>query len=224
MTLTAPELQRGNGEPTNRSEAAPAPDVRDRSIAFRLPHGLLSARFGLTIGAALVAGLVALLAINTSLAAGAIEVTGTQSTLARTTERQQALQLEVDQLSSPAALQQAALTMGMVPAAAPAFLDPTTGAIAGALAKADAAGAPQMNAQQVTPPAPAASSGPAAAPDNSRGAGLEPEAQLVMPPDPGADGAVVTRPPVVLPAEPPTGPPIDEAPSGDAAALVSGTP
>ena len=111
---------------TVRRPSRPGPPA-PVSVAFRLPHGLTSIRFGLLIGAILVAGLVAMLAVNTSLAAGAIELGGLESALARKTEQQQALGLEVEELSSAESLQARAIALGMVPAPAPAFLDPATG-------------------------------------------------------------------------------------------------
>ena len=189
MTATA-ELT----DVSERIDSAPAQaPAQERPPAFRLPHGLTSTRFGLLIGAILVAGLVALLAVNTSLAAGAIELGGLQSTLARTTEQQQALDLEVEDLSSTQSLQAKAISLGMVPAAAPAFLNTATGKLSGALVPAQAGTAPKTGAPMVTVPDPKPTPTPSAS-SGATSSGVEPPATLVMPPDPGADGATVTRP------------------------------
>jgi len=188
-----------------------APDKRPL-----LPHGLVSARFGVLIGALLVGGLIAMLAVNTALAAGAIQLSGIQSTMARQTERQQALAIEVEGMSAPATLQRSAVGLGMVPAAAPAFLDPATGTISGALVPAKAGSAPSTDSPQVTLP------DPEPIPVAPEG---EPEAHLVMPPDRGSDGASVTvTAPAAATATDPTG--LDQQPtrapdqSSDNAALV----
>lgn len=204
-------------------EVAPAPEVGEDSRGvrsrLRLPHGLKSAKFAGAVGLILAAGLVGLLIVNTSLAAGAIKLSGLESKLARAVEQQQALDVEVEGLSSPAALQVAASALGMVPATTPAFLDPATGAVSGSLGPAVAPAKPFAPAPQYAPvpgQTPAAADGSDEAPQPSGASPApNPSASPSAPADPGPDGAVVIQPsPTPSPAPSPT------PAAGDSATVV----
>ena len=192
----------------------------DQSSVFRLPHGLASWRFGMIVGCILAVGLVTLLAVNTSLARAAIELSGLESTLARQTEAQQALAASVEEMSSPASLQQAAVDLGMVPAAAPAFLDPATGRVSGAMTPAVAPAKPPVQAPQVTAVTPTPTPEPSAA---ARPGPAQPTPSPVptaaAPVDPGVDGATITRPEDAAVGPTPAATPAPPA-RGDSANLV----
>ncbi len=195
-----PSHASASSEPPTAGDGDPAP----ARPGFRMPHGLASGRFALTVGLLLAVGLVSLLAINTSLAAGAITLGGLESSLARKTEERQALHVAVEGLSSPAALQQTAIALGMVPAAVPAFLDPATGVVSGELTAAVAPPEPPVPAPQVIlpPPPPPPPPTPSAGPGPSSGAARPsptPSAPVTapLPVDPGADGAVLSRTEVI---------------------------
>lgn len=217
-------------EPTAPGGAAP------RRHTLRLPHGLKSARFGLAVALILAAGLVSMLIVNTSLAGDAIELGGLEAKLARANERHEALEAEVDALSSPGALQLAASGMGMVPATAPAFLDPATGTVSGALDPAAPlekpfAPAPQVAAPPQPAPAPTAAPTDAPQPSGASPAAVAPRSPSpAAPADPGADGAVIVAPspapspassaaPTPTPA--PTPSPAPAPAGGDSATVVA---
>ncbi len=196
-----------------------------RRHRMRLPHPLASGRFVLMVGAILAAGLVALLAVNTSLAAGSITLSGMETSLARQSERQQALETAVEGLASPAALQQAAVDLGMVEATSPAFLDPATGSLTGELIAATQPAKPRTQAPQVAQPEPTATPTPTATP---RAGTLPPPAALptptpsptpTVPADPGQDGATVPGAAVPAPGPPTPAVPQPAAPTGDGATL-----
>jgi hypothetical protein len=205
-----------------------APPEAAHQHRLHLPHGLASWRFAVIVGGLLAAGMVALLTVNTSLAAGSITLSGLESDLARKTEQQQALEGAVEALASPFALQQSAIALGMVPSGPPAFLDPATGTLSGALEPAPAAEPPGAPAPQVTEPEPepepepALTAGPPpgaplpAAPDRVQ---TTPTPEPLPTPDPRSDGARLPSPeqpepaPSAVPSPAPT-------PSGDGAAIV----
>jgi hypothetical protein len=217
--------------------AAPAPDpapvARDTGARLRLPHGLASWRFAVIVGGILAAGLVALLTVNTSLAAGSITLRGLESDLARATERQQALQTTVESLSSPLSLEQAARELGLVPSSSPVFLDPATGRLSGALEPAPAAAeepvpAPQVAAPEPPPaeaPEPDAAANPSANPSDlpyplpapSQTPAPTPSTTPSASAEPLGDGA---RLPGSQPTPAPT--PSPPPPRGDGAAILPG--
>ena len=83
------------------------------------------------IAALLVGGLLALLVVNNSLAAGSFDRARLKAERTLLFEQEQALNQEVLALSSPAMLRREAGRLGMVPAASSAFLDVSTGRILG---------------------------------------------------------------------------------------------
>lgn len=205
----------------------PAPVAQGTGTRLRLPHGLASWRFAVVVGGILAAGLVALLTVNTSLAAGSITLGGLESDLARATERQQALQTSVESLSSPLSLEQAATGLGLVQSSSPVFLDPATGRLSGVLEPAPAAAkqsapAPQVTAAEPTPetvPDPDAnpSALPYPLPTAAPTAVPAPSASPSAPAEPLGDGA---RLPGSQPTPTPT--PAPSPPRGDGAAILSG--
>ncbi|MDQ1295570.1 MAG: hypothetical protein QG608_3455 [Actinomycetota bacterium] len=80
---------------------------------------------------ALVAGLVALLLFNVSLAHGSYALRDRQREQTELLERRQALQEEISQLEAPQTLEQRARTLGMVPDPRAVFLDPDHGVVRG---------------------------------------------------------------------------------------------
>jgi len=80
---------------------------------------------------ALVAGLVALLLLNVSLAHGSYALRDQQRKQTELLERRQALQEEIARLEAPQTLEQRARGLGMVPDPRAAFLDPDDGSVRG---------------------------------------------------------------------------------------------
>ena len=224
---------RGGGEGATASAGeggAATPPVEARHHRLHVPHGLASWRFAVIVGALLAAGMVALLTVNTSLAAGSITLSGLESDLARKTEQQQALEGAVEALASPFALQQSAAALGLVPAGSPAFLDPDTGKLSGALEPAPAANRPESPAPQVTEPEPEPEPAPAPTAEPPPGAPLPtapdrvqttPTPEPLPTPDPRSDGARLPSPEQSGPEPAPTAIPSPiPTPSGDGAAIV----
>ena len=125
---------RGRGR-TGTESARPVPRRRVSSLPFlALIAGLLGA------------GLLALLMINNSLAAGSFEQARFKSDSILLGEQEQALRQEVERLSSPTRVREAAREAGLIPAATTAYFDVSTGQILGvplpAGVGADIAGAP----------------------------------------------------------------------------------
>ncbi len=83
------------------------------------------------IAALLVGGLMTLLVVNNSLAAGSFERARLKAERTLLFEQEQALNQTVLALSSPTMLRKQARRLGMVPAASSAFLDVSTGKIFG---------------------------------------------------------------------------------------------
>ena len=171
-------LSRHHRPSGGRSGAAPVEPPMAQSQPVP-PDGIAGGRFALVVTLILGAGLVAALSINTSLAAGTLELTDLEYDLARAEEQRQALELEVEALSSPQQLQAGAIALGMVPATSPVFLDPASGALLGDLAPAEAPEAPMAQTPQVGLP-PGAEDDPAA---------IEPtESEAGVAADPGTAG------------------------------------
>lgn len=206
-------------------EQEPTESGQGVSSRLRLPHGLKSAKFAAAVGLILAAGLVGLLIVNTSLAAGAIKLSGIESKLARTIEQRQALEVEVEGLASPAALQVAAAALGMVPATSPVFLDPATGTVHGALGPAEAPAEPFVPAPQFAArpePTAIASPGPTDGPQPSGASpGPVPSVTPTPPADSGPDGASVVQPTSSpSPSPSPSAATTPELPDGDSATVV----
>jgi hypothetical protein len=168
------------------------------------PLGGSGVRFAAVVGSLLLVGLVALLAVNTSLAAGAIRLSDLQLDLNRKQDDVQAAALEVEELSSPQSLQQAAYDLGMVPVHAPVFLDPATGQLQGAPLPAAPAAGPQVQAPQIRP--------------------LPTPTPTPTPSGPAGDGAVLPILPVPTLAPTAPGAAPSPVPTGDAAVLPPPVP
>lgn len=107
---------------TARSPLTVVPAVEGRSS--RVPF------VALVVGV-LVAGLVGLLVLNTSLQRGAYVVTDLRAQAADLSLRQQNLQLTVAELHAPQRVAEEALALGMVSNDSPAFLSLSTGNVIG---------------------------------------------------------------------------------------------
>ena len=136
MTTTAPPTPGRLRRPTRRH---PDPDAveRDRGPQVTRPTGSATGRrvsslpfLGLIAGL-LAAGLLGLLIINNSLAAGSFEQARLRSDQILLGEQEQALRQEVERLSSPTRVREAAREAGLVPAATTAYFDVMTGQILG---------------------------------------------------------------------------------------------
>lgn len=106
-----------------RVRALPSGDAARRSV------GSLS--FVLLVCGLLAGGLLSLLMVNNSLAAGSFEQARLRADRTLLGEQEQALTKEVERASSPTQLRAAAKFLGMVPAATTTYVDLTTGRILG---------------------------------------------------------------------------------------------
>jgi len=108
----------------------------------------------------LLAGLLAVLFLNMSLAEGAFKVHELQRSAGELSDYEAALEQQLTAVSSPAALAAQASRLGMVPAEAPAFLRIDDGAVLGVAepASADATFSvvvkPPAKPRPVVPPTP----------------------------------------------------------------------
>ncbi|MBC2877062.1 MULTISPECIES: FtsB family cell division protein [Streptomyces] len=157
-----------------------------------LPVGTGGARrtpFVLLVVVLLGSGLIGLLLLNSALNQGSFELSRLQRKTTELTDRQQALQQEVDQLAAPDALERRARELGMVPGGSPAFLNPD-GTVSGVPAPAPEAGAapgdggPDPAAYR--PPAPAPVPAPVPSPVPAPG---PPAAEPAPSPAPAAPSA-----------------------------------
>lgn len=127
---TAPSSRRAVRRPiagrSGARSAAPAQPQRAEST-----RSIASLPFVLGIAGLLAGGLVALLMINNSLAAGSFERARVRADATLLAEQEQALNQEVERLSSPTRLRQAAKDLGLIPAAATAYVDLADGRILG---------------------------------------------------------------------------------------------
>lgn len=124
---------------TARSTPASAANLvgaADRARALRLVVARRStaarAPFVVAVVLSLGAGLLGLLVLNTALAQDAFALHSLQVNGHVLADREQALQREVADLQSPAALAARATALGMVPGGSPAFLRLPDGAVLGA--------------------------------------------------------------------------------------------
>ncbi|MCH9817228.1 MAG: hypothetical protein K0U64_12410 [Actinomycetia bacterium] len=181
--VTAPDQSRKRGRGRNRRRNPDAGQA-GRSRTSRPPRqasgvkGLprlkwKSAPFAGLVAALLAAGLVALLLVNNSLAAGSFEQASLKAEKTLLFEREQGLNQEVLALSSPTQLRLSARQLGMVPAATTVYLDLLTGQIRGVPKPAKGAAAPAP-ANPAAPAAPAPAAPAPAAP-------VAPDTQAVPP-------------------------------------------
>ncbi len=120
--------------PTPHPERAAARGRRQSPLTL-VPAGQADARrapFIAVVVVLLVAGLLSLLMLNTVLARGAFTLHSLKVQDRVLTDREQALQREVERLRAPQNLAAAAIKLGMVPSGPPAFLRLPDGAVLGA--------------------------------------------------------------------------------------------
>jgi hypothetical protein len=153
-----------------RSAAAEAPAVRRR---------LTSLPFLVLVAALLAVGLVTLLMVNNTLAAGSFDQARLRAEQVQLFEQEQALRQDVERLSSPTRLRQQAHTQGLIPAATTAYIDLETGRILGT---------PVAAGQPLTPGVTATDPATGAAIDPATGAPVDPAAPPATT-DPAAAGA-----------------------------------
>ena len=116
----ARSLRGASSLPRPRLAVVPAAAERARGVPF----------VAFVVGL-LVAGLVGLLVLNTSLQRGVYAVTDLRTQAADLTLRQQNLQLKVAELQAPQRVAEEALAIGMVRTNSPAFLSLRTGKVLG---------------------------------------------------------------------------------------------
>ena len=189
---------------TSGSNDAPRPQSRAHSRPSSGAKGLprlkwRSAPFAGLVAALLAVGLVALLLVNNSLAAGSFEQASLKAEKTLLFEREQGLNQEVLALSSPTQLRLTARELGMVAAATTVYLDLLSGEIRGVPKPAKgAAAAADPNAPVLANPNAAAPAAPA------------------VPADPNAAAPVTPAAPAATQAQP-------QPEAGDGASVSSGT-
>lgn len=157
------------------------------------------------IAGLLGAGLLSLLMINNSLAAGSFEQARMKSDRILLGEQEQALRQEVERLSSPTRVREAARQAGLVPAATTAYFDVATGQILGVPLPGGQAvpGDPALALAPETPAVDPATGQPVVAPPSADPAAAQPggspqsgaAAPTTTGAAPGADSAATTPPP-----------------------------
>ncbi len=190
MTVTTPDRAA-----SLRAVGAPAPRAESRRRRTAARSRLSSLPFLGGVAALLAAALLALLMINNTLAVGSFEQSRLKSEQILLGEQEQALRQEVERLSSPTRVREAARQAGLVAAATTVYLDPDSGRILGIPAPAGqaTAGLPATDPLAAPPVGdPAASGDPAAA--SSPPAVGDPAAAGETPAVPGEDGAAVGAP------------------------------
>lgn len=105
-------------------------------VAPATHHG--QGRFAALCLGLILAGLVAILMLNTAMAKGSFVLRDLQARSDELTDREAALIQSIDALSGPGPLAQRARALGMVPAASPAFLRLSDGKVLGVAKKAKA--------------------------------------------------------------------------------------
>jgi cell division protein FtsB len=102
-----------------------------RMVSPLRPERASRGLFALLVAGVLIAGMVAILLINTTLAQGAFSISELQAQRAALAEQEQALAAQVAEAAAPQVLEQRARELGMVPSQTPVFLDLTNGAVIG---------------------------------------------------------------------------------------------
>ncbi len=225
--------------------ATTAPPARRRTVRVRPPmdpaetvsrpagrsRAVTSLPFIALIASILGGGLLALLMVNNSLAAGSFAQARLRAEQVALFEQEQALRQEVQRLSSPTVLRSTAKQLGMLPAATTAYIDIGSGRILGKPTPAGGSGDPAADptaeagaAEAVGGPLaadagdPLATSDPSAAADpTADGAGTGTEA-------PGGDGAAAADAAAEAPAGAAAIPPPVPGDNGDGAALGGSEP
>ena len=192
---------------------APAPGrllQRRTPLTVVSPAGVLPARtpfVGLVV-VLIVAGLMALLTLNTVLQQASFTVTRLERHAAELADREQALAQEVAQQEAPQRLAERAVQLGMVPSETPAFIRAADGTVLGVPAPARAPARAPIEVPVAPPP-------PTDVPGTIPGTvpGAAPELLVPEPPTPGPSEVAPPGPNVVgLPAPLPPGAPADEQP------------
>ncbi len=142
-------------------------------------------------------GLLALLVINNSLAAGSFEQARLRAEQVALFEKEQALRQEVERLSSPTQLRRSANDLGMLPAATTAYFNIETGQILGVPEPAGKAAADDPSLIPGAPPTPVTDdlAPPTAGGDESGETALQPESPTSQDDAPElaeGDGAAIT--------------------------------
>lgn len=127
QALAAAAARRPAGQATRAAKPA-RPTLR--IVAPPEPRGR-HARFAALCIILLVLGLMAVLAINTSLAQGSFQLHDLQQSQRDLRDQEQALRQDIARQSAPDALAQRAKDLGMVPAGAPVFVEVPQGKILG---------------------------------------------------------------------------------------------
>lgn len=144
MSVIAPFIAR----PRRRPAPASGRPASTRVPAAKTPRAATRVRpiragvFGVFVGIILLAGLVTMLVINTSLAQGAFRVSELKKQSTDLVQQQQALEKAVAEQQTPGNLETRARALGMVPQSTPVFLRLSDGKVLGK-AKPQAAQAQQ---------------------------------------------------------------------------------
>ncbi|MEU8969626.1 septum formation initiator family protein [Streptomyces monashensis] len=183
------------------------PALRGRAarLARLIPAGRARAArtpFVLLVVLLLGGGLIGLLVLNSALSEGSFKLADLQKRTKSLTDEEQALQRDIDDYSSPDALQRRAHELGMVPGGDPAFLGPD-GRVRGVpgAAPESAALTGRVAPEAMTPAAVRSPSPSASLPAPSPSAATPQAGPQGAPADPAA---AVPPPPTPQPASTPT--------------------
>ncbi|MFF3337427.1 cell division protein FtsL [Streptomyces flavidovirens] len=165
------------------------------------PHQAARTPFVLLVVLLLGGGLITLLLLNSALNEGSFKLSELKKRTTELTDKEQALQQDVDDRSAPGALERRARELGMVPGGSPAFLDPD-GTVRGVPSQASAGALTRRAPLGLPAPGPP----PVAVPPSPPTAAPAPPAAAPAPPAPSA---AAPAPPASAPA--PAGPPAPAA-------------
>ncbi len=195
-TLQAPTKRRSRRTPSPAEVLTPEP--KRQGNASSLPF------IGL-VAAILSGGLLALLMVNNSLAAGSFEQARLRADQVALFEQEQVLRQQVERLSSPTQVRKAARRLGMLPAATTVYFDAATGRILGVpkpAGKAVGGETPLTGEEPLAPtdlftePGAEATEGATeageAAPSDEAGAAAESDSETAEPSPAEGDGAAIT--------------------------------
>lgn len=137
MSATAPKhaIESPDAASSATTYATRGVKAKDRShlriVAPLRPSKAGMGVYSLFLAGILALGLIGVLFINTSLASGAYTINELQKQQATLAEQEQTLAEQVSLVSTPAALEQRARELGMVPSETPVFLSLKDGAVLG---------------------------------------------------------------------------------------------
>lgn len=193
MSATARAATRPAGRPQPRPATAGRPRRTPlREVPPPAPAVAGTGIFSLVVVGILVLGMVMLLVLNTSLAAGAFEISALSSQQRDLAVREQRLLQDVARAEAPESLQAKARALGMVPVASPVFLRLADGTVLGVPKPAQPGPVQRIPATGTTAPA---ATKPEPKPEAAKPATTKPAGDAAVPDaETVTDGAVAYAP------------------------------